>query len=104
MIVAGDFNSRLREPRDRALLASFRESLNLIDAGARRGEAWGRPGGDLDYILYRSGQAVQLELAEVGEDRGFRWREGSEPLSDHPALFARFDAEPLTGEIATAIR
>ncbi len=104
VIVAGDFNSRLREPRDRRLLRSFRESLNLTDAGARRSEAWGRPGGDLDYILYRSGETVELVLAEVGEDDGFRWREDSEPLSDHPALFAHFNAEPRTVEIARVTR
>lgn len=100
VIVAGDFNSRLREPRDRQLLETFRESLDLTDAGARRSAAWGRPGGDLDYILYRSGETVRLDLTEVGEDHGFRWRENSEPLSDHPALFAHFTAAPRTVEIA----
>ena len=88
LIVAGDLNLRRQEPADQALLAEFADWLSLEDTGARGGDAW-RP---LDYVLYRSGKGLALEVLEAGEATEFV-HEG-EPLSDHPALFTRFGLAP----------
>ena len=107
VVIGGDFNigsqdsdgsrgsqdSHLAE--DRALLEEFSASLQL-----RNSQAWSRSfGGRLvvDYILYRSGANVQLELLEAGIAEEFVLNAPAQkaeierlPLSDHPALMTRF--------------
>ena len=89
LVVGGDFNLDAADPRDRALLASFSADLGLRDSGARA-----RPGSPwlvLDYLFFRSGEDVELRVVEAGEDPDFVLRDA--PLSDHPAIFARFLVE-----------
>lgn len=103
LIVAGDLNLSAADPADVALRDAFAEALGLIDSGARA-----RAGSDwpiLDYIFYRSGDGVTLELLDAGEDVSFV-HEGV-ALSDHPAIFARFrtryrvvEMPPSTGMMA----
>jgi endonuclease/exonuclease/phosphatase family metal-dependent hydrolase len=87
VIVAGDFNLKLRVARDRDLLEAFRVGLGLSDSLARpRGDLWREV---IDYILYRSGPKADLRLLQAGEAAEFVDDE-EQPLSDHPAVFARF--------------
>ena len=88
LIVAGDLNLRRDDPADRALLAEFVDWLSLHDTGARGAGDWR----GLDYILYRGGEELGLEVLEAGEAPEFV--HGGEPLSDHPALFTRFRLAP----------
>ncbi len=90
LILGGDLNLDADDPDDSALLEAFRAELGLSDSGARARPdvGWRR----LDYLLYRSGSDLGLEVMEAGEDAGFA-QEGA-PLSDHPALFARFRVRP----------
>ena len=86
VIVAGDLNLDADDPDDLVLLESFKKRLGLRDSGAH-------PPPDsrweiLDYILYRSGVETRLEVLAAGEDEGLE--DEGRPLSDHPALFARF--------------
>ncbi len=89
-IVAGDFNLAADEPADAALLRAFVERLALLDSGARfeDPERWRR---QIDYVFYRSGGGVRLVAVAAGEAGEFV--EGDRPLSDHPAIFARFRAQ-----------
>jgi hypothetical protein len=102
VIVAGDFNTRTSRPEDAALLAAFASRLGLVDTGARRDASW-KSGGDVDYILLRSGEKTSVRIAEEtdgrGEDATFRWRAGTRRLSDHPALFARLHVEAAQPEL-----
>ncbi len=88
-VIGGDFNLHRDRPVDAAMLDGFREALRLRDSGASAGaeESWSR----VDYILYRSGADAALEALAAGPAREFE-RDGV-PLSDHPALFARFRLE-----------
>jgi len=91
LIVAGDFNSSLKRPRDRETLLAFRHRLDLRDTGARPElRSWRA----LDYILYREGTATALRVEQAGEAGEFVDRDRA--LSDHPALYARFQITPLT--------
>jgi endonuclease/exonuclease/phosphatase family metal-dependent hydrolase len=90
LVVGGDLNLLATDPDDAAQLAELQTALGLTDARARPAEGGGFP--TVDYLLYRSGSGATLELLEAGEDRAFT--RGSEPLSDHPALFARFRVRP----------
>lgn len=85
LVVAGDLNLDFHDPDDRALLDEFAAGLGLRDSGAARDAErdWKR----LDYILVRSGRAVELAVVDAGEALEFVGPAG--PLSDHPALFAR---------------
>ena len=87
LIVAGDLNLKSTDPKDMALLDSFKETLNLFDAFSETeiNEKWSI----LDYILYRPGQGINFEILNVGEDESFETHEGA--LSDHPALFIEFE-------------
>jgi hypothetical protein len=89
-VIGGDFNLSRDREHDAALLAAFKADMGLRDAGAmtRRDEPWSR----LDYILYRSGPELELSVVEAGVAREFEYR--GKPLSDHPALFARFELRP----------
>lgn len=87
VIVAGDFNLKDDVRRDRELLEAFRQGAGLLDSGARAApHRWPEL---LDYILYRPGDGVPLTLLEAGEAVEMVDDQGR-PLSDHPALFARF--------------
>jgi endonuclease/exonuclease/phosphatase family metal-dependent hydrolase len=88
LIVAGDFNLDATNPEDVRLLDAFASELGLTDSGARAapGTSWEV----LDYLYYRSGREIELRVLEAGEATGFR--AGDQPLSDHPALFVRFEA------------
>lgn len=86
LVLAGDFNLRAEVPEQRAALDAFTQSLALRDSGA--GPAPGSGWRTLDYVFYRPGRDVELELLEAGE--ALEFRDGATPLSDHPALYARF--------------
>lgn len=89
LIVGGDLNLRGGDARDETDRDSFARALGLTDSGARfsPGGPWTR----LDYLYYRSGAAARLEVLEAGEAGEFV--DADAPLSDHPALFARFRVE-----------
>jgi hypothetical protein len=84
LILAGDLNLDAADPEDVALRDAFTRSLGLADSGARGSDHWPA----LDYIFYRSGGGLELEVVEAGEDTSFVHEDA--PLSDHPAIFARF--------------
>lgn len=86
LIIAGDLNLDWQTPEDRAVLIDFRDRLGLTIAvdGRQADPRWEH----LDYILFRSGDAVRLEVVETGEDQQFQDDAG--PLSDHPALYVNF--------------
>jgi endonuclease/exonuclease/phosphatase family metal-dependent hydrolase len=92
LIVAGDFNLEHSNAADRALLERFSAELSLADSAARAAADGAFAHKRIDYILYRSGGAASLELEAAGEAREFA--DGATPLSDHPALFARFRVAP----------
>jgi endonuclease/exonuclease/phosphatase family metal-dependent hydrolase len=95
LVVGGDFNLHADSARDAALLRSFASALSLEDTGARPAEGSGFP--VIDYLFYRSGSGALLQVLEAGEDEAFL--RAGEPLSDHPALFARFRVRaPSQGE------
>jgi endonuclease/exonuclease/phosphatase family metal-dependent hydrolase len=84
LILAGDLNLDAAIPEDVALRDAFTSALGLANSGARGGSHWET----LDYIFYRSGGSLELEVVEAGEDTSFVHEDT--PLSDHPAIFARF--------------
>lgn len=89
VIVGGDFNLDPRRRRDRVLLDRFTSELQLTSSGACSATKWPE---QLDHLLYRSGGATQLKLISAGEAEEFLSHK-NKPLSDHPAVFARFEAE-----------
>ncbi len=101
VIVAGDFNLDASSGRDQDLLQWFASELRLSSSGAAGNGQWPE---HLDYILYRSGTATELTLLGAGEAEEFQI-EGV-PLSDHPAVFARFQATANsgTGRAATSTK
>ena len=89
VIVAGDFNLKQNVDRDQLLLEEFRRAAGLTDARARPAAPhWNEV---IDYILFRSGAKTSLALLEAGEALEFVDERGT-PLSDHPAVYARFRA------------
>lgn len=86
LILGGDLNLDAADPQDSALRDAFTSALRLANSGAGASSRWPT----LDYIFYRGGGGLELEVVEAGEDTSFV-HEGA-PLSDHPALFARFRA------------
>jgi len=90
LIVVGDFNLDAGDARDVRERRAFTSALGLANSGAAAsaGSSWER----LDYIFYRSGQRTQLAVIEASEDEGFTLK--GKPLSDHPAIQARFRASP----------
>jgi len=88
LIVAGDLNLDYENAADRALLDRFTRELSLSDTGARPDADGAFAHKRIDYVLFRSGAGAVLELEAAGEAREFA--DGPTPLSDHPALFARF--------------
>jgi hypothetical protein len=92
VIVGGDFNLRYDHAEDRALLDRFRSALQLTDTGAGLSQPRKWPE-KIDYLLYRSGDDAEVELLEAGIATEFGDGEGA--LSDHPAIYARFRAQPV---------
>jgi endonuclease/exonuclease/phosphatase family metal-dependent hydrolase len=91
VIVAGDFNLGYIRPGDRGALAQFRELLGLSDTGAGPETPFWR---ERDFILYRSGGDTILAVEDSGE--ALEFTSAGRSLSDHPALFARFDVDYVT--------
>jgi len=91
LIVAGDFNSAFNRPGDREKILAFRRRLELHDTGAGPELPYWR---ERDYILYRDGTATALQVEQAGEAGEFVER--GRALSDHPALYARFQITALT--------
>ncbi len=88
VIALGDFNVGFIRPGDRAMMMEFRERVGLLDTGAAPEVPYWK---ERDYILYRSGAGVKLEVEQAGEAVEFVGR--GRALSDHPALYARFRVE-----------
>mgnify|MGYP001826557104 CR=1 FL=1 len=98
LILAGDLNLLAADPEDAALRDAFTSALGLADSGARGGSRWPT----LDYIFYRSGGGLELEVVEAGEDLSFV--HGEAPLSDHPAIFTRFRTRQAVAETPPSVR
>jgi endonuclease/exonuclease/phosphatase (EEP) superfamily protein YafD len=86
LVIAGDFNLNFQVTEQRLALLEWGADLKLRDSLAQHQEPrrWKR----IDYIFYRSGRGVTLEVIERGQAGEFTI-DGT-PLSDHPALFVRF--------------
>lgn len=98
VVLGGDFNWRIDRPRP--LLTEFAAAVGLREVGAEMVEPW-RPRSD--YIFYRSGDGVEIELRASGEATEFVDASGGK-LSDHPAVFARFEVRKLPGKGAATAR
>lgn len=83
---AGDLNLDWESSADNLLLQKFVNRLNLVLAqkGGNAANDWKT----LDYIYYRSGTTTSISAISSGEVDTLTNR--TEPLSDHPALFANF--------------
>jgi len=92
VVLAGDFNLPHANARDRALLDRLLERTGLQDSGARGPD----PARHLDYILYRGAAKSRLEVISAREASEFKRPDGT-PLSDHPALKARFRVTEIAG-------
>ncbi|HVH06743.1 MAG TPA: endonuclease/exonuclease/phosphatase family protein [Myxococcota bacterium] len=92
IVLGGDLNLDAANAEDIAIRDEFAAALGLHDtgAGAAPGGAWTK----LDYLYWRDGSAVLLEVVEAGEAREFV-DDADAPLSDHPAIYARLRARPL---------
>jgi len=98
LILAGDLNLLATDPEDVALRNAFTSALGLSDSGARGGSRWPT----IDYIFYRGGSGLELEVVGAGEDASFVHEEA--PLSDHPAIFARFRTRQPVVETPPSMR
>jgi len=85
LVIAGDFNLNFQQTEQRLSLLEWGAELKLRDSLAQhqQPELWER----IDYIFYRSGRGVTLNVIERGQATEFA-SDGT-PLSDHPALFTR---------------
>jgi hypothetical protein len=91
IIVGGDLNLVFDRPGDPEVMAEFRSRLNLRDSGAGPElPRWRQH----DYILYRSGAQAQLSVEQAGEALEFIV-DGERALSDHPAVYARFQVHAV---------
>ena len=86
VVVAGDLNLDWQSPPDNLLLQKFVNRLNLVlvQKGGDASNDWKT----LDYIYYRSGTSTSISEISSGEVDTLT--KITEPLSDHPALFANF--------------
>ena len=86
VFLAGDLNLDWASPEDNLLLQKFVNRLNLVLAqkGGDASNDWKT----LDYIYYRSGSNTSISVISSGEVETLT--NGTERLSDHPALFANF--------------
>jgi endonuclease/exonuclease/phosphatase family metal-dependent hydrolase len=91
VIVAGDFNCDFSRPGDGDALMAFRQRIALQDSGAGPDLPFWR---ERDYVLYRSGSTTALSVEASGE--AIEFVNGDRALSDHPALFVRFRAVPIS--------
>ena len=78
---------RARGPARRRLHGIHRARSGLRESGARTDPARWRP--RCDYIFYRGDARTEIALVDSGEAGEFRDASGA-PLSDHPAIRARF--------------
>jgi len=85
VILAGDFNAR--EDRRNPSLEALVAALGLRESGARTDSDRWRP--RCEYIFYRGDARTEISLVESGEAGEFE-DESGKPLSDHPAIRARF--------------
>jgi endonuclease/exonuclease/phosphatase family metal-dependent hydrolase len=85
VIVAGDFNARA--DRHNPALERFVSVLGLQESGAQTDPDRWRP--RCEYIFYRSDARTRISLVDAGEATEFVDASGK-PLSDHPAIRARF--------------
>jgi hypothetical protein len=101
VILGGDLNLSWDEPRARTLVERFAGALDLRDTGARPRDRsrWPKR---IDWILYRDGADLSLSVLEAGEERSFVRDDA--PMSDHPAVFARFRVEKKFPSAARAGR
>jgi len=90
VIVGGDFNLDARTPRDRILLDRLATDLQLTHSGAG-GNALHWPE-QIDHIYFRSGDSTTLRVIAAGEAKEFVDKD-KKPLSDHPAIVVRFEAQ-----------
>lgn len=88
LVVGGDLNLELAHAPDAALLDAFAKRLGLAIAARTPDAGWRS---HLDYLLVRSGDALGLEVVAGGKDESFV-DAARQPLSDHPAIFARLRA------------
>lgn len=96
VVVGGDLNLEWDDPADRALLEAFAQRLGLAAAVRTQPDGWRS---HLDYLLVRSGDAVCLETIASGKDERLVDAAG-EPLSDHPALYAKLRVGACEAAIA----
>lgn len=89
VVVGGDFNLHWDEPEDRALLEDFAQRLGLSIAAMTPVDGWDSR---LDYLLTRPAAGGCLTTLEAGKDERLIDASG-QPLSDHPAIFARLRLE-----------
>jgi endonuclease/exonuclease/phosphatase family metal-dependent hydrolase len=88
VIVAGDFNTMLNRMENVESMRFFKQRTGLVDIGAGPDlPQWPRR----DYILVRDGLDVTIKPLEAGEALEFVNRDRA--LSDHPAVYARFEVE-----------
>jgi endonuclease/exonuclease/phosphatase family metal-dependent hydrolase len=88
VVLAGDLNIHATRPIEFAVLQDFAavQGLNISLNESLDRERWHD---QVDYILYRSSARNEVALIDGGEAREFLDAKGK-PLSDHPAIFARF--------------
>jgi endonuclease/exonuclease/phosphatase family metal-dependent hydrolase len=85
VVLMGDTNLRPSEPPDAALLAVYADA-GLRDACVEIGCA---EDDHIDRFLFRDSDALQLFVEAWGNDPAF-YDDAGVPLSDHPAITARF--------------
>jgi endonuclease/exonuclease/phosphatase family metal-dependent hydrolase len=90
VIVGGDFNLARIRLGDRSVKDHYLKRLSLHDSGAGPELPFWR---ERDFVLFRDGDWTKLTVLASGEAQEFVNR--GRALSDHPALFVRFRAEPI---------
>jgi endonuclease/exonuclease/phosphatase family metal-dependent hydrolase len=93
VVIGGDFNVDYSFPSDRDLIGQLRAQLGLSDSGAGPQLGVWR---HRDFLLFRSGNSARISVQNAGEAHEFV--SGARALSDHPALYARFELQPATTE------
>jgi len=82
VVVGGDLNVSYLRPGDRDMMHELRQRVGLADSGAGPQNPQWR---ERDFLLYRSGTAVDLAVRRAGEATEFI--STGRALSDHPAIF-----------------
>jgi endonuclease/exonuclease/phosphatase family metal-dependent hydrolase len=91
VVVAGDLNSDFSRPGDGDAIMAFRQRTGLQDSGAGPELPFWR---ERNHVLYRGGPTTALSVEASGE--AVEFVNGKRALSDHPALFVRFRAIPVS--------